>query len=150
MRGARQPLGHADDLFEAGFLRSNCKSDRSLNHVRIEWRTIIGALDVPQGVEDALSIAHVGDNDLGPLRLQPRAAAILPVHHRADGIAGLQQFGNNDAACLPGRAGHNDPRLSHDRLLLRAGPPTPEPISRTDMSAVIPAHLASPWSPPAR
>jgi hypothetical protein len=30
-------------------------------------------------------------------------------HHGADGIAGFQEFGNDDAARLPRRAGHDDP-----------------------------------------
>src|SRR5215472_17156478 len=48
----------------------------------------------------------IGEHYLGSLRSQPRGAAIFPVHHGADGIAGLQQFGNDDAAGLPGRAGY--------------------------------------------
>jgi hypothetical protein len=63
----------------------------------------------------ALDIAHVGDCHLGPLGLQPRAAAISPVHHGSDGIAGLQQFGNDDATGFPDRAGHDDPWFNHGR-----------------------------------
>jgi hypothetical protein len=105
MRGARQPLGQAYDVLEAGFLRSNCKSNSPLNHIRIVCRTIVGALDVLQRVSDALNIAHVGDLDLGPRGLQPDAAAILSRHQGADRIAGLQQLGNDDAARPPTRAG---------------------------------------------
>ena len=46
------------------------------------------------------------------------AADIFSVHHGADRIAGLQYFGNDDAARPPGRAGHDDPWLDHNRLLL--------------------------------
>ncbi len=116
MRGARQPLGEAHDVFEPGFLGGDGERDRALNRVGIERRTIVGALDVLQRVGDALDITHVGDSDLSALRLQPPAAAIFSMHHSAHGIAGLQQFSNDGAACLPGRAGHEDPWLEHDGL----------------------------------
>jgi len=117
MRRTHQPLGQADNVFEARFLRSDRECNRALNHVRFVRRTKIGALDVPQRVGDALDIAYVGDRNLGPLRLQPRAAAIFPVHQGADAIAGLQSFGSHDVAGLSGRAGDNDPWLDHDCLL---------------------------------
>lgn len=45
--------------------------------------------------------------------------AIISADQSADGMAGLQQFSNDDGARFPGRAGHHDPWLDHDRLLLR-------------------------------
>src|SRR5262249_48237427 len=77
MRRARQPLGQADDMFEPGFPSGDREGDRALNHVRIERRTIIGTLDVLQRLSHALGIAHVGNCDLGPLRLYSRAVAPL-------------------------------------------------------------------------
>jgi hypothetical protein len=50
------------------------------------------------------STAHVGDSDLSPLRPHPHTAGIFSAYHGADGIAGLQQFGDDDAACLSGCA----------------------------------------------
>ena len=41
-------------------------------------------------VGHAFDIAHVGDRDLGTVRLEPRATCVFAVHHGADGIAGLQ------------------------------------------------------------
>ncbi len=116
MRGARQPLGEANNVFEPGFLGGDGKGDRALNHVGLERRTIVGALNVCQRVGDALDITHVGDRDLSPLRLQPRTAAIFSMHHGAHGITGLQQFSNDHTAGLPGRAGHEEPWLEHERL----------------------------------
>jgi hypothetical protein len=52
------------------------------------------------------STAHVGDSDLSPLRPHPHTAGIFSAYHGADGIAGLQQFGDDDAPCLSGCAGH--------------------------------------------
>jgi hypothetical protein len=69
MGGAGQPLGHADDVFKPRFLGGDRKGNCALNHVRIERRTIIGALHVLQRVGDALNIAHVGDCNFGPLSL---------------------------------------------------------------------------------
>jgi hypothetical protein len=77
-------------MFESGFLGGDCEGDRALNHVRIERRTIIGSLDVFQRVGDPLDIAHVGDCELGAIRLEPRAAGVLSVHQGADGITGFQ------------------------------------------------------------
>ncbi len=68
----------SDNVFEPGFLRCDRESDRALNHVRIERRTIIGALDVLQRVGNSLDIAHIGDGDLGPVRLQLRSCGHLP------------------------------------------------------------------------
>ena len=119
MRRTRQPLGQADDVFEPRFRGCDREGDRSLDHVRIVRRTIIGAVNVLQRIGDALDVAHIGDRDFGPLRLQPRAAAIFSVHHGADGIAGFQQFGNDNAARFPGRSGHDNSWLGHDHLLLR-------------------------------
>jgi len=70
-------------------LAAIAKATAPLDHVRVVRRTKIGPLDVLERVGQALNIAHVGDRNLGPLRLQPRTAAIFPVHHGSDGIAGL-------------------------------------------------------------
>jgi hypothetical protein len=104
--------------FEPGFLAGDGEGHRALNHVRIVRRTKIGTLDVLQRVGHTLHIAYVGDRNLGPLRLQVRAAAIFSVHQRADRVAGLQQFSNDNAARFSGCASHYNPWLSHERLLL--------------------------------
>jgi hypothetical protein len=101
-----QPLTQADNVFEAGFLRSRRECDRALKHVRTVGRAIMSALHVAQRDRHALGVVQVCDNDFGPLRLQPNAAGIFLGHQRAHGIARIKQFGNNDTACLPGRAGH--------------------------------------------
>src|SRR5579864_1718422 len=108
MRRARQPLGQADNMFEAGFLSGHRKGDRALDHVRIERWTKIGTLDVLQRLSHALDIAHVGDGELGPLRLQPCTPVIFPAHQGADGIATFQQLANDDATCLSGCASHDN------------------------------------------
>src|ERR1700759_3142402 len=135
MRWARQPLGQSHDVFEAGFLRSNREGNRSLNRIWIDRRTIIGALNVIQRVDYALDIAHLGDNDLHPLRFQAGASAIFSVPHRADRMARHQQFANHDATRLPGCAGHNDPWLNHEHLLLEVRQENPwfgTPTTRHD------------------
>lgn len=80
---ARKPLGQANDMFEAGFLSGHRKGDRALDHVRIERRTKIGTLHVLQRPSHALNIAHVGNRQLRPLRLQVAAAAIFFVYQCA-------------------------------------------------------------------
>src|SRR5215831_9628248 len=122
MRRARQPLSQADDVFEPGFPGGDRKGDRALNHVGIERRTKIGTLDVLQRVGHSLDITHVGDRNLGPLRLQVRAAAIFLVYQCPDGIAGFQQFDNDDATSFPARAGYDDSWLDHNRLLIKVVP----------------------------
>ena len=102
MRGTRQPLRQADDLLQSGLLGGDCESHCALNHVGIDGRAIIGALYVIQRTRDALDIAHFGDRNLRPLRLQPRAAAILSMHYCADGKACLQQFGKDRDDSLGG------------------------------------------------
>ena len=113
MRRGRQPLGQTNDVFEPGLLGGHRESDRALNHVRIVRRTIVGAPDTLQRVGDSLGIAHVGDGDLGALRLQPRAAVILPPYHGADRIAGAQQLRGDNGACFPGGASDEDLGQGH-------------------------------------
>src|ERR1700731_4340679 len=89
MRGARQPLGQSHDVFEPGLLRGNREANRSLNRVRINGRTIVCALNVNQSVDYALDIAHLGGNNLGPLRFEARAATVFPVHYGTNEVASL-------------------------------------------------------------
>ena len=90
MRRARQPLSQADDVFELGLLRGDGEGYRALNHIGIERGTKIGALDILKRVGYALDVTRVCDHDLGPLRFQPCAAAILSTHHGTNAIAGFQ------------------------------------------------------------
>jgi hypothetical protein len=69
MRRTCQPLSQAYDVFEPPFLGSDRESHRALNHVRIDRRTIVGSLNIPQSVRNALNVAHVGDCDLSAARL---------------------------------------------------------------------------------
>ena len=101
MRGARQPLAEADDVFEPGFLGRDHEGDRSLNHVGLERRAKIGALHVMQCVSNTLDIAKVCDGDLGPLCLQLRAAAIFPVHQGADWIAAFSNSARTRPPLFP-------------------------------------------------
>jgi len=102
MRGARQPLCQADDLFEAGFLRSNCTSNRPTESCTDRVADNNRRAGRPSACRRCAQHRSCRrQRSSTPLRLQPRAAAVLPAHHRADGIAGLQQFGNNDDAVFP-------------------------------------------------
>jgi hypothetical protein len=67
----------------------------------------------------AFDIAHVHGRNLRPLRPQPRAALIFPVHHGTDGISGREQLGSHGASRLPGCACHDEPWLGHDHFILR-------------------------------
>jgi hypothetical protein len=90
MRGACQPLRQADDVFEPGFLGGDREGGRALNHVWIDGRAIIRALDAIECIRNALDIAHLGDRDLDPLHFQSRATAVFPAHDGADRIACVQ------------------------------------------------------------
>ncbi len=77
-------------MFQPSLLCGDSERNSSLNCVRINGRAIIGALRAIERTNDALDIAHLSHNDLGPERLQRCAAAIFPVHHGTNGIARLK------------------------------------------------------------
>src|SRR5215467_12588600 len=88
------------------------------------------------------SSCQLGDRELRPLGLQVGAAAIFFVYQCADGIARFQQLANDNAACLPGCASHDDFGLDHDHLLLNVVVPSCSSAPRA-ITAALPGSMPS-------
>jgi hypothetical protein len=77
MRWTRQPLAQADNVLQSSFLRSDRESDRALNHVWIERRAVIGALNISERIGQAFDISDARDRNLSALRFQSRCGHLL-------------------------------------------------------------------------
>ena len=108
MRRTREPLGHADDRFEASFIRCDREGRAGLQRMRVKWKREVCTLRAVHRRAQAVDVEKVRDGDLGAEPAQRVAAVVATVHEGSYRVAPFEQLPGDGVSGFTGRAGNEN------------------------------------------